>query len=92
MSVVGPRPHIKMLNDKFESDIRDYNKRLWVKPGITGLSQTYGYRGLTEGIDQMKLRINADVVYIMNWTLLLDIRIIWKTVVGSFLFNDENAY
>jgi putative colanic acid biosynthesis UDP-glucose lipid carrier transferase len=92
MSVVGPRPHIEMLNRKFEPEIADYHKRLWVKPGITGLSQTYGYRGLTEGVEQMKTRVNADVVYIMNWTLLLDIRIIWKTITGSFLFGDENAY
>jgi lipopolysaccharide/colanic/teichoic acid biosynthesis glycosyltransferase len=81
-----------MLNRKFEPEIADYHKRLWVKPGITGLSQTYGYRGLTEGVEQMKTRVNADVVYIMNWTLLLDIRIIWKTITGSFLFGDENAY
>ncbi len=92
MSVVGPRPHIDMLNRKFESEISEYSKRMWVKPGITGLSQTYGYRGLTEGVDQMRTRVNADVVYIMNWTLLLDIRIIWKTITESFLFGDENAY
>ena len=62
MSVVGPRPHPLFLDERFAGQIPDYTKRFWGKPGITGLSQTFGYRGLTEGVDQMKLRIKADVV------------------------------
>lgn len=92
MSIVGPRPHIAVLNDKYSPIILDYNKRFLSKPGITGLAQAYGYRGETKGIEDMSQRIKADLVYVQNWSLLLDIRIVFRTIRESVFFRDSNAY
>lgn len=93
MSVVGPRPHIKDLNDKFDIEIDNYNDRILVKPGITGLSQITGNRGETDGKDSMAKRIKTDILYLRNWTLYLDLYIIYKTTLEVVLFKkDINAY
>ncbi|MFK8046752.1 MAG: exopolysaccharide biosynthesis polyprenyl glycosylphosphotransferase [Crocinitomicaceae bacterium] len=92
MSVVGPRPHIKTLNDQYDSIVNDYNQRLVVKPGITGLSQVRGQRGEIKNNKAMQHRINLDLKYIKNWTLQFDLLIIYKTIENLILNNDENAY
>lgn len=92
MSIVGPRPHIAVLNEKYGPVISDYDKRFLSKPGITGLAQAYGYRGETKGVDDMSRRVNADIVYVQNWSLLLDVRIVFRTVRESVFFRDSNAY
>lgn len=92
MSIVGPRPHIKVLNDKFSPIVPDYDKRFLVKPGITGLAQAFGYRGETKDVEDMTQRVQADVLYVQNWSLLLDIRIVFRTVFQSFISKDTNAY
>jgi len=92
MSVIGPRPHPVLLDGKFEKKIKDYDVRFTVKPGITGLSQAYGYRGETQKTKDMEIRIKTDVVYIQNWTMLLDFRIVFKTIRTAFLTNNETAY
>lgn len=92
MSVVGPRPHIDALNKKFGPEIPNYNDRFNVKPGITGLSQMHGYRGETPTIEIMKQRVDVDRLYVQNWTLLLDIRIVYKTILISLQLKDSNAY
>lgn len=92
MSVVGPRPHIKDLNDKYDSTINNYNDRILVKPGITGLSQITGHRGETAGNKSMINRIRVDILYLKSWTLYLDLVIIYKTVVDVLLFRSKNAY
>ena len=91
MSVVGPRPHVKQLNDKFNKNINNYDDRLLVKPGITGLSQIMGYRGETRDLESMADRIRVDLSYIKNWTLWMDVKIIFKTVIQVFVKRD-NAY
>lgn len=91
MSIVGPRPHVKQLNDKFVNEIQNYDDRLLVKPGITGLSQVMGYRGETRDLESMADRIRVDLSYIKNWTLLVDIKIVLKTVT-HVLLKRENAY
>ena len=91
MSVVGPRPHVKQLNDQFTNDINNYDDRLLVKPGITGLSQIMGYRGETRDLESMADRIRVDLSYIKNWTLWMDVKIIFKTVAHVFV-KRENAY
>lgn len=92
MSVVGPRPHIKDLNDKYDSTINNYNDRILVKPGITGLSQIKGHRGETTGNESMAKRIRIDILYLKSWTLYLDMVIIYKTVVDILFFKSKNAY
>lgn len=92
MSVVGPRPHIKDLNDKYDSTISNYNDRVLVKPGITGLSQITGHRGETNGNASMANRIRIDILYLRSWTLYLDLVIIYKTVIDVLFFKSKNAY
>ena len=92
MSVVGPRPHVKELNDKYDARINNYTDRILVKPGITGLSQITGHRGETNGTTSMANRIRIDILYLRSWTLLLDIVIIYKTVIDVLFFKSKNAY
>lgn len=92
MSVVGPRPHIKDLNDKYDSTIDNYNDRVLVKPGITGLSQITGHRGETAGNESMANRIRHDILYLRSWSMYLDLVIIYKTIVDLLFFKSKNAY
>lgn len=91
MSVVGPRPHPVALNLKSKDSIENYMKRHWVKPGITGWAQTQGYRGETSNPYLMQKRVEADLWYIENWTLWLDLQIIFQTLV-NMVKGEENAY
>ena len=86
MSVVGPRPELTHFANLFGKDITRYRIRHLVKSGITGLAQANGWRGDTS----IAMRVEHDIYYLENWSLGLDIIIIWKT-----LFNRkawENAY
>ena len=81
MSVVGPRPHMLLIDDYYKERIGRYTVRSLVKPGITGLAQVSGLRGDTGDMDvEMKKRILADSFYVKNWSLTLDLIIILKTV------------
>ena len=81
MSVVGPRPHMLLIDDYYKEKIGRYAVRSLVKPGITGLAQVSGLRGDTGDMDvQMKKRILADSFYVKNWSLTLDLIIILKTI------------
>ncbi|HEX5612286.1 MAG TPA: undecaprenyl-phosphate glucose phosphotransferase [Burkholderiales bacterium] len=91
MSVVGPRPHAVAHNEMYRKLIRGYMFRHKVKPGITGLAQVSGFRGETASLDRMKGRVEHDLAYLRNWSLLLDLKIIVKTVAVVFR-GDENAY
>jgi len=91
MAVVGPRPHALKHNEKFSPAIRNFWQRHTVKPGITGLAQIRGYRGDTSTIMRMKNRVRLDIFYIQNWTFILDVKIVWMTVV-SLLRGDQNAF
>lgn len=86
MSVVGPRPERPHFVEKFKNDHRHYMRRHAVKAGITGLAQVKGLRGDTS-IDE---RIAADIYYIENWSLWLDIKIILLTPFKGVM--DKNAY
>src|SRR5687768_3180485 len=90
MSVVGPRPHAVAHNEMYRKLIRGYMIRHKVRPGITGLAQVNGYRGETETVEKMKLRIEHDLAYLRNWSLLLDLQIILKTV--AVVLGNKNAY
>ena len=84
MSIVGPRPHPISLDSKFENKIQNYMKRYNVKPGITGLAQVTGFRGETDTIEKMQGRIDADLYYVANRNILLDLRIFFKTFLVLF--------
>ena len=81
MSVVGPRPHMLLIDEFYKAKIGRYSVRSLVKPGITGLAQVSGLRGDTGEMEiEMKKRILADSFYVKNWSLTLDIVIILKTI------------
>ncbi|EIK44088.1 capsular polysaccharide biosynthesis protein [Cellvibrio sp. BR] len=90
MSLVGPRPHAVAHNEFYRGQIKGYMLRHKVKPGITGLAQVNGFRGETETLDKMSGRIAYDLEYIRNWSILLDIKILWKTIFKGFV--GENVY
>lgn len=81
MSVVGPRPHMLAVDDFYKTKIGRYNLRSLVSPGITGLAQANGLRGDEGNVElEMNKRILADAFYIRNWTFVLDLVIIAKTI------------
>lgn len=79
MSIVGPRPHPVVLNDRFRSLIKNYDLRCNMKPGLTGLAQINGYRGPTDTVEQMLNRVECDIAYTKSWTLWGDFKIILAT-------------
>ncbi|SDW11504.1 putative colanic acid biosysnthesis UDP-glucose lipid carrier transferase [Flavobacterium degerlachei] len=91
MSIVGPRPHLWSQNKTYGGKIKKYMKRHYVKPGITGLAQVSGYRGEIETEKDMINRIKMDVFYIENWSVILDLKIIYMTIV-NILKGDKKAY
>lgn len=80
MSVVGPRPHMLIHTRQYCDIIADYDKRLMVKPGITGWAQVHNLRGETEKPDKMKKRVEYDIWYIEHWSFALDVKIMFKTL------------
>jgi len=90
MSIVGPRPHAVAHNEMYRKLIKGYMVRHKVKPGITGWAQVNGYRGETETLDKMQGRIDYDLEYLRNWSLSLDLFIIFRTV--RLVINDQKAY
>jgi Undecaprenyl-phosphate glucose phosphotransferase len=80
MSLVGPRPHAVVHNEEYGRQIDFYFARHRVKPGITGWAQVNGLRGETDTLDKMRRRVTYDLTYIENWSLLLDLKIIWMTI------------
>ncbi|MGI9486082.1 MAG: undecaprenyl-phosphate glucose phosphotransferase [Geminicoccaceae bacterium] len=90
MSIVGPRPHAVAHNEQYAGVIDEYLARHKVKPGITGWAQVNGLRGETETLEKMEQRVRYDLYYIDNWSLLFDLRIIFRTLFVGF--SDPNAY
>lgn len=91
MSVVGPRPHMVNHTKQYTDLIGNYLVRQYAKPGITGWAQVNGYRGETRELIDMQNRVEYDIWYIENWSILLDIKIVIKTVLNIFK-GEENAY
>ncbi len=91
MSIVGPRPHMLAHTEQYNRLIEKYMVRHFVKPGITGWAQVTGFRGETRELWQMEGRVDRDIWYIQNWSIWLDLRIIWMTVKTIFK-HDKNAY
>ena len=91
MSVVGPRPHMVSVANIYAAKVDKFMVRHFVKPGITGLAQTKGYRGEVETDEDIINRVKYDIFYIENWSVLLDIKIIFITVFNT-LRGDKKAY
>jgi putative colanic acid biosynthesis UDP-glucose lipid carrier transferase len=89
MSVVGPRPHAIAHNELYRRLIRGYMIRHKVRPGITGLAQVNGARGETDTLEKMRRRIEYDLDYLRHWSLVLDLKIILKTIV---VLGKHDAY
>lgn len=83
MSLIGPRPHMISDNNKYEELIEYYDYRHKVKPGMTGLSQVLGYVGETRHIRAMRDRVILDIFYVRHWSLRLDLKILWHTLVKT---------
>ena len=93
MSLVGPRPHMPeaRAGDALYFDaVSEYADRQRVKPGSTGWAQVNGWRGPTETVQQIERRVEHDIYYIENWSLILDLVIIVKTVLVGF--HGKNAF
>jgi Undecaprenyl-phosphate glucose phosphotransferase len=90
MSLVGPRPHATAHNEKYATLINGYLARHRMKPGITGWAQVNGWRGETETIEQMRRRLEYDLFYIANWSLMLDIKVLLMTI--PVVIRGTNAY
>ncbi|GEM_PF-35480 len=91
MSVVGPRPHMLKHTQQYSEVINQYMIRHYVKPGLTGLAQVNGYRGEITKEEDLSKRIEMDIRYMENWSMLLDIKIIFKTLFLS-IKGDKNAF
>jgi Undecaprenyl-phosphate glucose phosphotransferase len=93
LSLVGPRPHAlnaKAAEHSYDEAVDGYFARHRVKPGITGWAQINGWRGETDSPEKIQRRVEHDLYYIENWSLLLDIYILLRTPLA--VFNMQNAY
>ncbi|WP_405211292.1 undecaprenyl-phosphate glucose phosphotransferase [Dokdonia sp. Asnod2-E02] len=91
MSVVGPRPHMVSHTHMYAERIDKFMVRHFIKPGITGLAQVSGYRGEVETDEDIVNRVKFDIFYVENWSLFLDIKIVFTTVYKAIV-GDEKAY
>lgn len=83
MSIVGPRPHMLIENVRYNEMFSYYNYRHYVKPGITGLAQSYGYHGAITDINMIDKKTEFDIYYIKNWSVLMDIKILFRTLLNT---------
>jgi Undecaprenyl-phosphate glucose phosphotransferase len=93
LSLVGPRPHAiqaKAENRLYDEAVDGYFARHRVKPGITGWAQIHGWRGETDSHEKIQRRVEHDLYYIENWSILLDLYIVAQTPFA--LLRTENAY
>jgi putative colanic acid biosynthesis UDP-glucose lipid carrier transferase len=91
MTVIGPRPHMVKHTEQYSAIINQYMVRHFLKPGISGWAQVHGFRGETREQKQMEKRVEHDIWYLENWSLMLDVRIVFMTVI-NLLRGEENAY
>jgi putative colanic acid biosynthesis UDP-glucose lipid carrier transferase len=91
MSVVGPRPHMLSHTMQYKAVISQFMVRHFLKPGITGWAQVNGYRGETKEDKDMEDRVKHDIYYLENWTAMLDLKIVLKTVT-NIAEGEKNAF
>lgn len=90
MSVVGPRPHAVSHNEEYRKKVAYYMLRHKMKPGITGWAQVNGWRGETDTVEKMEMRIKYDLEYIRNWSIWMDFKIVIFTLFKGFV--GKNVY
>jgi putative colanic acid biosynthesis UDP-glucose lipid carrier transferase len=90
MSLVGPRPHANDHNEIYSRMVMGYFVRHRVKPGITGWAQVNGFRGETKTLEDIKARVQHDIYYVENWSLLFDLKILLRTAL--ICLTGRNAY
>jgi polysaccharide biosynthesis protein PslA len=93
MWIVGPRPHSPYAQAGgvfYARAVQEYAARYRIKPGITGWAQVCGWRGPTETLEQLRNRVEHDLYYIENWSVLFDIKILFRTLFCAF--GHENAF
>ena len=90
MSLVGPRPHMVKHTSDYSKFIDEYMVRQFIKPGITGWAQIHGFRGEINNPEQIQKRVDKDLWYLENWTLWLDIQILFLTIY-FVMKGDKNA-
>lgn len=91
MSVVGPRPHMVSHTEMYAKSVDKFMVRHFIKPGITGLAQTNGFRGEVENERDIVNRVKYDIFYLENWSILLDVKIIFSTIINA-IKGDKKAY
>ncbi|MBN1102439.1 MAG: undecaprenyl-phosphate glucose phosphotransferase [Deltaproteobacteria bacterium] len=90
MSIVGPRPHPVAMNEVYRKLVPGYMLRHKVRPGITGLAQINGWRGETDSVEKIEKRIEYDLEYLRQWSVLLDLKIIARTLL--YTRSETSAY
>ena len=90
MSLIGPRPHALAHNEQYSALIDGYLRRHRVQPGMTGWAQVNGFRGETDTLEKMQRRVEHDLAYTDDWSLALDVKILFMTVFTTLF--DRNAY
>ena len=91
MSIVGPRPHMLKHTEEYKAIIDQYMVRQFLKPGITGWAQVNGFRGETKTSVDMENRVKCDIYYLENWSTMLDVRIIFMTII-NVVQGEKNAF
>lgn len=91
MSVVGPRPHMVSHTEMYAKSVDKFMVRHFIKPGITGLAQINGFRGEVETEKDIINRVKYDIFYLENWSLLLDFKIIFVTIINA-IKGEKKAY
>ncbi|MXV17400.1 undecaprenyl-phosphate glucose phosphotransferase [Hufsiella ginkgonis] len=91
MSVVGPRPHMLSHTKEYSGMINQFMVRHFLKPGITGWAQVNGLRGETKEASMMESRVEHDIWYLENWSSMLDVKIIFLTII-NVVKGEDNAY
>lgn len=91
MSVCGPRPHMVSHTEMYAKKVNKFMVRHFIKPGITGMAQTHGFRGEVENERDIINRVKYDIFYVENWSILLDLKIIYLTVLNA-IRGEEKAY
>jgi len=87
MSLIGPRPYMISDNQKYENVIPSYHIRHRVKPGMTGLAQSMGFKGTLLNTYEMNRRVELDIYYIHNWSFILELRILYRTLLKLFYYK-----
>lgn len=91
MSVVGPRPHMVSHTEMYAKSVDKFMVRHFIKPGISGLAQINGFRGEVETEKDIINRVKYDIFYLENWSLLLDIKIVFATIFNA-IKGEKKAY